>query len=395
LIPKLFIRYLTWELAKIFVLSSAGFVVLMVIIGLAEEAASHGLGPDIIFKLTPYIIPKALMFAVPATCLFSACVVFGRMASENEIVAIESMGIPKSVLVFPALFLAFIVSLFAVWLNDISFAWSYWGVQRVILESSDAIAYGVLKKQGNFSTDQFSIEVDGVEGRRLINPVITIKNSKKGDSRVVAHEAELFSNPDRHSLTLTVTNGLVQSLDASLRFDDSVTHEIPLKSSQEIDRATTNPSHLYLSQIRRAIAKQKTELILLKEKNALECCSQMLGGDWVGLTNLTWSHRATAEREAEQKLVQLHLVPHRRWANGFSCLAFVVIGIPVAIRMKTSNYSTTFGICFLPILLFYYPLFMFGLEGAKQGYLPPQAAWLGNAVCLSLGAVLMARELRR
>ncbi len=208
----------------------------MVIIGLAGEAADNGLGPDIVFKLTPYVLPEALMFAMPATCLFSACVVFGRLAAENELVAIESMGLPKSVLVFPALVMAFFVSLFAVWLNDISFAWGYWGVERVILESSDKIVYGVLKKEGSFTTDRFSIEVDGVEGRRLIHPVITIKNAQNGDDRIVAHEAVLVSNPARHSLNFTVTNGLIKSPTASLemRFDDSITHEIPLKSSEEI-----------------------------------------------------------------------------------------------------------------------------------------------------------------
>ena len=62
------------------------------------------------------------MFAIPATCLFSVCVVFGRMAADNEITAVETMGLPKSIVVAPAILLAFVLSLTAVWLNDIAYA---------------------------------------------------------------------------------------------------------------------------------------------------------------------------------------------------------------------------------------------------------------------------------
>ena len=112
------------------------------------------------------------MFAMPATSLFSVCVVFGRMAADNEMVAIKSMGLNQSVIVLPVLAATFLLSLGAVWINDVSFAWSYWGIERVVLESSDKILFGVLKNERIFKTNKFSIEVAGVEGRRLIRPVI-------------------------------------------------------------------------------------------------------------------------------------------------------------------------------------------------------------------------------
>lgn len=396
MIPTLFTRYILRELTKIFLISSLGFVGLMVLVGLAQEALDNGLGPDIIFRLIPFVLPKALMFAMPATCLFSACVVFGRLAAENELIAIESLGLPKSVMVVPALVLAFLTSLFAVWMNDISFAWSYWGVERVVLESTDKVVYGILQQEGNFSTERFSIEVDGVEDRRLIHPVITIKNQKSGDARIVAREAVLVSNPESHSLNLTVTKGVVDvEGKASMTFDDSVTYEIPMMSKEEIDKETGNPSHLYLSQIKGATTNQQKELAESRRENAMLACSQFLTGDLVGLTNVVWNERQENVELAIQRLNRLKVVPHRRWAQGFSCLAFVVIGIPVAMRLKTSNYATTFGVCFLPILFVYYPLFMLGLNGAKLGTLPPYGAWLGNVACMLFGSMLLIRELRR
>jgi lipopolysaccharide export system permease protein len=252
-----------------------------------------------------------------------------------------------------------------------------------------------LNKEGAFSTPQFSIEVDGIEGRKLIHPVITIKNSNNGNARIVAHSAEIVSNPERYSLNLTLTKGLIESPKASMKFDDTITHEVPLRSAEEITKAIGNPNHLYLSQIKQAIVDHKHVMTDLQRQHGLEIVAQLVTGDLVGMANEESLTRLKRENEAGQRLAKLEMVPHRRWASGFSCLAFAMVGIPVAIRMKTSNYSATFGLCFLPILFIYYPLFMLGLEGAKSGSMPAYAAWLGNVICMGIGSILLYREQTR
>lgn len=367
----------------------------MVMIGVADEAADNGLGPDIVLRLVPYILPKAMMFAMPATSLFSICVVFGRLAADNELVALQSVGLRKSVVVVPALALAFLLSLGAVWVNDISFAWSYWGVERVVLESTDKIVYGMLENEGSFKTKQFSIEVDDVQGRRLIRPVITINAGKGKRVRTSAAEAMLSIVPEMHALKLTLVDGVFEAEgNASMRFDDQFHMEIPLRTQKEISDQLGNPSHLYMSQIEGEWERQVRSLERMRSTQAIQTCSQLLVGDMLGLTTATWRSRLNDQVKAETRLGRLKLVPHRRWASGFSCLAFAVIGIPVAMRLRSANYATTFGMCFLPILIVYYPLFMFGLTGAKEGTLPPAAAWFANGACVLIGLWLLFRESR-
>ena len=84
-------------------------------------------------------------------------------------------------------------------------------------------------------------------------------------------------------------------------------------------------------------------------------------------------------------LHRLETEPHRRWANGFSCLAFVVVGAATAIRRRNADVLTSFFICFLPILIVYYPLLAYGLDSAKNGTLPPSSVWLGNAIMAAWG----------
>lgn len=394
--PKLVTRYVFFELAKIFVISSFAFVALMLIVGIAEEAKKHGLGPELLIQLVPFILPKALMFAMPATCLFSVCVVFGRMAADNEIIAIKSMGLNQSVIVLPVLAVTFLVSLGAVWINDVSYAWSYWGIKQVVLESSDKILYGVLKNEGSFKTNNVSIEVSGVEGRRLLHPVINTYSNNQ-NIRAVAEEATLTTDIDSQSLNFEMIRGawMVDGKDSKFFQFDQFSHPIQIKTPEQIQKEAGDPSHLYLRQISSEITSQTGQLTKMKQANAMLACSQLVSGDMLGLSNVDWLERLAEQKDSTKRLSRLHVVPHRRWANGFSCLAFVMIGIPIALRMKTSNYATTFGVCFLPILAIYYPLFMFGLNGAKVGDLPAYGAWLGNLICMLIGAFWIWRGFRR
>ena len=98
--------------------------------------------------------------------------------------------------------------------------------------------------------------------------------------------------------------------------------------------------------------------------------------------------------ESHRRLIRLRIEPWRRWAEGFSCLCFVMIGAPLSMIARTTDYWTTFGMCFLPTILLYYPLFILGLEQAKEESIPPYGVWLGNVVLCAIGVVLINRVRR-
>jgi lipopolysaccharide export system permease protein len=67
----------------------------------------------------------------------------------------------------------------------------------------------------------------------------------------------------------------------------------------------------------------------------------------------------------------------------------------MAIRMRNADFLTSFFLCFLPILVVYYPLFMLGVDGAKDGRLPPVAVWMGNLLIAAWGWWLLRRAVQR
>ncbi|NIL96306.1 MAG: LptF/LptG family permease, partial [Planctomycetales bacterium] len=102
----------------------------------------------------------------------------------------------------------------------------------------------------------------------------------------------------------------------------------------------------------------------------------------------------TQLRRQREQVFRLKTEPHRRWAAGFSCLCFVAVGAPLAIRRRFGEFWTTFFLCFLPILIVYYPLLMVSIDRAKTGALPPIVVWSGNVALLLWSGWLLRRVLR-
>ena len=120
----------------------------------------------------------------------------------------------------------------------------------------------------------------------------------------------------------------------------------------------------------------------------------MVSGDFAALAGSQWKQRHHELHDAHCRLFRLQTEPWRRWANGFSCFFFALVGVPLSIRRRNSDFMTSFFLCFMPILLIYYPIMMYGVDRAKEGALPQYAVWLGNAICLVWGAWLMRRVIR-
>ena len=66
----------------------------------------------------------------------------------------------------------------------------------------------------------------------------------------------------------------------------------------------------------------------------------------------------------------------------------------MAIRLRNSDVLTSFFLCFLPILVVYYPLLAFGLDRAKSGTMNPQLVWLANLALAAWGLWLLRRVVR-
>jgi lipopolysaccharide export system permease protein len=388
-------RYVLSELLKVFLVALAGVTLLLLLVGVVKQAYLEGLGLKQIILLIPYVLPDALRFSVPAAMLFAACNVFGRLSSANEIIAVKASGISPMVLLWPAIILAFFLSLGAVWLNDIAVSWGYDGAARVVIEAVEEVAYGKLQQQHSYSAHSFSINVADVEGKRLIRPTITLQGGGDSPPRTITcEEATMHSDLQANTLTLTCYNGTVEVGDFSFAFPDSREIVIPLDDSNHRSGGKS-PAYLAMCIIPQEKIDQQNRIQTLEQQLAANAAYQMIGGDFSALEKYAWQSDQRELTDAQQRMYRLDMEPPRRWANGFSCLCFALVGAPLAIRMRNSDLLTSFFMCFLPILICYYPLLMFSVSKAKSGLFPSWGVWAGNVILAVVGAQFMRRVYQR
>jgi lipopolysaccharide export system permease protein len=387
-------RYVLFELIKVFGITLTAMTLFMMMVGVAQEAIRQGLGPSPIVQMLPYVLPNALRFAVPGTILFAACSVYGRMAADNEIVALKSIGASPMVVVAPGLVLAFLVSLSAVWLNDVAVSWGRRGIHRVVLQSVEQIVYGVLRTQKSYSTDRLSISVLDVRDRTLVQPTLSIHPTPDAPAvTMTAQKAQLRLNEARDAKVLVLDDSEVDWGDnLSGVIPGRIEHAIPLAFASRRGELGGGPSERPLRLIPDEIASQKAEIERLEQQMAALAAYQLMAGDFPGACDLeAWQQQHAKLTSAQQHLFRLQTEPWRRWASGFSCLCFVMIGVPVAVWLRQSEFIASFFICFLPILVVYYPLLAVSVDWAKDGNLPPQSVWIGNVLLALAGAWLLRR----
>jgi len=389
-------RYILTEFLKFFLISLTGMTAVAMLAIVGQEMMRQGLNIVNVLRLIPYALPIALVFAIPGTTLFATCFVYGRMSADNEVMAVKSMGVPPMMILWPIFTLAFLISLFVVGLNDLAVSWGRDGIKRVVLESVEQIAYSMLRTHRAYSRDEFSISVTEVVGHRLIGPTITFHGENEEDTVVfLAEEAELESNPAKNGLKISLTDWEVEARNRlRIIWPNNHVIDISLDDMENKGTGTQRPADVALRRIPFEVEDQLRRIKELEQSYAAESAFEMLTGDFDSLADEQWETRHALVDHARNRLSRLYTEPWRRWATGFSCLAFVLVGAPLAIQLRNSDVWTSFGICFLPILAVYYPMLTVAVDQAKSGDLPTWSVWIGNFVLAIVGWCILQRVQR-
>lgn len=392
---RILTRYILAELTKVFVVALFALMPVMLIAGVSQLAMRYSLPPAQILELVPYTVPFALSVALPVTLLLATTSVYARMSGSNEVIALKAQGISPWSVIWPAVAVAFVLSLATVWLTDLSVSWGRNGAQQVVVNSVEEIAYSVLRTQKSYSSPTFSVNVKRVDGDRLIGATISIRG--QGDSpsvTITAAEATLYCDRENGDLVISVSDAYVDVEGKAKAFVPSYVHRIPLQRASNVEDRSSVPSNIALGAIPEEQALQRQRIDDHRRELAVRGAFEMLCGDFEQLTGMEWKTRFAEEVELISRLNRLRTEPHRRWSAGFSCLCFLWVGVPMAIRLRNSDFLTSFFLCFVPILAVYYPVMMYGIDGAKSGTIPSFSVWAANLILFAWGGWLLRKVIR-
>ncbi|WP_233903266.1 LptF/LptG family permease [Stieleria maiorica] len=393
--PTRLTRYILAEIMKIFVVALIALTLLILLIGVGRTLLREGLGPLAIVKLLPFVLPISLQFAFPATALFAVSCVYGRMAGDGEVATVKASGISPLKILQPAFVFAFLLSPFAVYMSDLAVSWGRPGVNRVVMLSIEDIVYRKMRSQLSYTDERFSIHVQGVDGKRLEYPTVTV-HSGGTPMKLQAREGRLTLDVENETLLLELTDsrwdrgGSIQGIVPGKT-------EVPIPLSRTLRTPSleeTRPSELPLSLIQHERLSQDARSHAAVGELAAHTGFSILTSRTEEIAGAAGQHKFAQLEQSKKRLTRLRIEPWRRWAEGFSCFFFVFIGAPLAMIARASDYWTTFGRCFLPTLLLYYPLFILGLNQAKDAVIPPYGVWLGNVALGAIGVVLVNRVRR-
>ncbi|SHE37516.1 Lipopolysaccharide export LptBFGC system, permease protein LptF [Marinitoga hydrogenitolerans DSM 16785] len=150
------IKYISKEFISPFFMGLIGFIVFVsveLLYQLSDIIVRNKVGIDKLFILIAYHIPYFLVMGIPVGILFSIFWVLSRLSNDNEIIALQSLGIPSKRIVIPFIFLAIILSFLTFSLYDTI-------VPKSNMKAKEAISKYVYKNvEANIEMNKF-VEVE-------------------------------------------------------------------------------------------------------------------------------------------------------------------------------------------------------------------------------------------
>jgi lipopolysaccharide export system permease protein len=328
-----------------------------------SELISNGVEWQPLVFIMAMSIPQVLSFSIPVSILISVLLVFGRLSSDSEIVAMHSCGVSLRKIAFP------------IWLCGLILS----GVCFLIFDRIVPITHhktrDIVSQLKNTSADKL-IE----EGRFIdVSPELSVFVGKRAESGFC--DIRIFDTRQGFRREITAKHGSltnnVETGEITLRLED--VRIDPFKKG--------NPGAAYCSVLPIPLDTSKTKSRY--EPKATDFTSIQL---FHKMRNMQKDHPDFSAEKTAAERSQLLVEINSRVTMSLSCLIFAILGIPLGV--KSHRKETSAGIAMsLGLILFFY-LFMIVADAlGKYPYaMPHLVVWLPITVSLWAAARLMHQK---
>jgi lipopolysaccharide export system permease protein len=393
-------RMIFLELVRVFLLALVTLTGLLLMAGIVTEASQRGLPPEQILSVIPLLIPNTLPYTIPTTTLFATCIVYGRLAADNEVLALKAAGINMVHVVWPAVFLGLSASAatFAMAVDLIPS--THHALRSRFLDDIEEFLYAALKREGYIRHPKipYEIHVKRVEGRKLIDAIFTRREPKGKHFDIIARAREAVLQVDKNRglvfvhMRHCVMHGET-GVDTAVVDEKTWPVELPDDFNKD-DKLKNTPREMTWHEL----LDHRDRLILERDRYGAEMDAHQALINQGGATPTARQHlrNLNAMRNLRtQQVLAIDAELQMRPALSLGCLCFVLIGCPVGIWFSRSDYLSAFITCFLPVVLVYYPLLLCGINMARLGRIDPvPALWAANAL-MAVVALFLFRRLMR
>lgn len=390
-------RFVLGQVLRAFLMALATLTTVFVLFLVMMEATRQGLAPQVVLKLLPFIVPGTLPFTVPVALLFAVSVVYGRLAGDNEIIAVKAAGCSVATVLAPSVVLASGLTLGLMYLSgEIIPSYNY-RFKLSLFKDAEDMFFFTLKRERELNNPRWPVfigvtDVD-VEKRVLYNPTFKLRsksdatlNSYMGTAQ--AKQAVIHFDMKRGVIQAELTKAIYQDAGQTVYWPYDVL-EFPLPDGPNNltvgKRAQEKTNREMSKELAEAHLKMRTE----RTTHAIAASLWIASGN---LGRVNWQEMGETQRNAvrwARQANELETEAHTRHALAFGPICFVLLGAPVGALFARRDFLSAFMTCFIPIIALYYPLVMGGINFGKEGVFGPYCVWAGDLVLL-LGASLIA-----
>ena len=321
---------------------------------------AQGVPVSVFGKFILHILPIILTFTVPWAVMVSVMLVFGRMSADNEITAMRACGVSILQIVSPILLITFLLTVLCLYLQ-VEIGPPLLGKSRTLMSSAATQQPLALFEPGRpFSrregqNESIVICTDDKIGDNELRKVTFCKTSDKGDilQKIEAERGTVFADEETQELVFTLydcVGNLPGGYANILKFTFNYGREA------NSDRVSTKPKYMTLRALMGEIRRFKR---LKKDTTELE--------------------------------VELN----QRIAFALSPIAFLLLGMPLAIR--TNRRETSIGI-FISVILagvFFLSIILCESFCKFPKIYPQYLLWLPNIIFQVVGAIMTYRISQR
>lgn len=333
---------------------------------------------DVLFigEFFMYSIPYLLSYAIPMAFLAAVLLVFGQLSGEHEITALKASGVSVYRIIAAPLFMAVVLTVFCVFLNDIVLPYCHFQLRMLKREIGTKSPAALIEPGVMIDHfENYMIYIDEIDGNQFKNISIQQEMPDAMPRFIKAEHGEYEVDQERKLLILRLYDVLLEQ--QSQRDNDADPDFIHVRMGTVPIELNLDPE--YIGGDKRRYKRMKDFKIreLMRQKRKLTRT----------LRNSGPMQKERLRQEISEVLTEINT----RLALAVSCLSFLFIGVSLGIRTHRSEKTVGIPIG-LALFAVNYGFTLFGKAlNEEPQYFPYIIVWIPN-VCLAILGILMLRK---
>ena len=389
------------------VLALTFFLLVRQIYELIELLLANG-SLGLVLQMVLTQLPFIFSLTIPVAVLLGTILGIGRLAVENEIRACQTAGVHLLRVFYPMILLSAALSLGMILIN-----YEYAPLlqkqfrqmrNRGMFELFSSIPPGVNFKDSNNGSNLyfFYASRDSKTGEmRSIRMLMEMKEKKRTDRTTGSRPASKPSVPNQPVQTQNVQSSVVIAASGKITYDEQndtvlinlykgAVHSSPNSQDKPAKDPKSLPMmHEIIMPFDKMVYQYQPEKI---EKTTTEFLAQeIIHALFMGKDYPRWK---TSDKRYKEEKQPFKLELARRTAIPLACVAFVLLGIPLAIFARPSGKSIGIAIALILVMLYYW-MIQWGSGMVEKGHdVGLLIIFLPNLLMAALGLILLRRAIR-